>query len=159
MLNGYVALPKPDSEIKNGSNNPVSGDAVYDYVDSKIPSPLNSVYIDNVVNGVGSWKVSNSASFRFGNVIHVHIYIRSLNDIYLSDTATIHIGTLINLPSIPLIIPITFMPDYNPVSPPIPESRIGFVDTDSKIYLPIYGETTIPINTFLRAGFVYVSPP
>jgi hypothetical protein len=49
MLNRFATLPKPASEMKDGSNAPVSGDAVHDYVESKIPSSVTIV--DSVASG------------------------------------------------------------------------------------------------------------
>jgi hypothetical protein len=158
MLNGYVALPKPDSEIKDGSKNPVSGDAVHDYVDSKIPPSLSSVYVSNVVNGSSNWG-ANSQSFRFGNVIHVHMHFHSTNNASASGSSTIHVGTLMNLPFIPIMIPITFIHDYGLADDPIAESRNGFVAADFKIFIQVPVGTTIPKDTYLCAGFVYVSSP
>jgi hypothetical protein len=47
MLNGFATLPKRASEIKDGSNAPVSGDAVHDYVEANKITIANSVASGN----------------------------------------------------------------------------------------------------------------
>jgi hypothetical protein len=121
MLNGFVALPKPDSEIKNGSKNPVSGDAVYDYIqDNKmtvansvvsgnvnpvssgavynaiqaIPAPASAVYKSNGMTYITATWAGASNAIILGDVITFHfIIVKQTADVSL-DSNDVQIGTL-----------------------------------------------------------------
>jgi hypothetical protein len=158
MLNGFATLPKPASEIEDGSNAPVSGDAVHDYVESKIPTQLTPIIKSSVVNATSNWTALTSALV-FGNVVCLNINLRAENELSLPDT--LQIGTLTGIPTPPRFRPITFIQNSERSPTPWLDCGyvMGYITENGYLGLCRQPNITIPQNEYLIGESIYVCYP
>jgi hypothetical protein len=153
MLSGFATLPKPASEIKDGSNAPVSGDAVHDYVENKIPFERKYTCF----TASDKW-VDSSKALLYGHIVYLYINLFAKVSIPMSSAEAV--GSLISdIPKPENLVPITLIPDINSEPGGIGpySSLVAHLQSSGFIYLQKQDDLTIPAGRYLTCTIIYVA--